>query len=185
MSSQLLYYQSMICQYASQYIFDDVLLFDRNFRIRIANGLRQGLRWDRYDNELVARFLRTFKPICYNCRKFGHYVSACPSASSPLTTLNHQSQPPFLAPQRTNPRQASTYDQPTRQLQPLPINRQPHLSPANRQLQLSPANRQQLSCYYFNQFGRCEKFRCTYSHSCETCGGNHGKSHCPGRSRRQ
>ena len=49
-------------------------------------------------NELVARFLHTFKPICYNCRKFGHYATACPSASSPLTTLNHQSQPPFLAP---------------------------------------------------------------------------------------
>ena len=63
MDPQLLFYQSMICQYAQQHVFEEVQTFDRNFRIRIANGKDYGLRWDHFDHELVARYLRTFKSV--------------------------------------------------------------------------------------------------------------------------
>ena len=52
---QLMFYQSMICQYAHQYMFEDVQTFDLNFRIRLANG-RGTVRWDRHDPEFRGPF---------------------------------------------------------------------------------------------------------------------------------
>ena len=104
MTPQLMFYQSMICQYAQQYVFEDVQTFDRNFRIRIANG-RGTVRWDRHDPELVARFLRMFKLVCYHCKQFGHYASACSSKPTPTQSrqfhysASSSEQQPFLAPQ--------------------------------------------------------------------------------------
>ena len=102
MAPQLLFYQSMICKYVQQHIFEEVQTFDRNFRIRIANGKEYGLRWDRFDHELVARYLRTFKPTGYKCKKFGHFASVCTSSSDnsayQSTFNNNRQQQPFHAP---------------------------------------------------------------------------------------
>ena len=171
MAPQLLYYQSMICQYAQQYLFEEVYTFDRSFRIRVANGKEFGLRWDRFDQELVARYLRTFKPACYKCNKFGHYANACTISS--LTTHSSNNfirQPqPFRAPQRQS-------NQPVQQPSQPPYRfSQNHQASQNRTT----------VCYYFNQFGQCDKPNCSYPHSCKFCHGPHGKAFCPGRSKRQ
>ena len=73
--SRLLYYQTMVCDYFNQYTFNDVYAYDRNFRQRMA--ALPDLRWDHHDQELVAKFLRTNKLVCFRCRNFGHVASAC------------------------------------------------------------------------------------------------------------
>ena len=76
MSSQLLYYQSVIYQYVQQLNFEDVYTFDRNFRMRLANN--KFLHWDHHDQELVAKFLNNHKPVCFKCKNFGHFSTTCP-----------------------------------------------------------------------------------------------------------
>ena len=76
LTAQLFYYQSMIFQYANQYVFEDVYTFDHNYRMRLAHN--NNLRGDRHDLELVAKFFHTHKQVCYKCNNFGHYSSACP-----------------------------------------------------------------------------------------------------------
>ena len=66
---EVLHYQTIMAQYGHQYVFPEFYLFDRQFRLRLANN--NILRWDRFDFELVGRFLRTFRPVCFRCRNFG------------------------------------------------------------------------------------------------------------------
>ena len=164
LTPQLLYYQSMICQYANQYVFEDVYTFDRNYRMRLANN--NNLRWDRHDLELVAKFLHTHKQVCFKCKNFGHYSSACPltttsssAVSSHALTPSNDLNQPFPAPQRSAGINSYRFSSNTQHSRPV-------------------------HCYYFNQFGRCDNRRCTYPHTCASCSGDHAKSHCPSRLKR-
>ena len=176
MSYQLMFYQSIICQYAQQYVFEDVLEYDRNFRIRIANGHSLGLRWDRHDPELVARFLRTFKPVCYRCKQFSYYASSCP-----FSTRSFQSSPgynqPFRAPQLQNTRRGSIAS--TSSSTPAVTQHQPYRL-SNTRTTSRPTH-----CYFFSQFGHCDRRECNYPHTCQSCNGPHSRTHCPDRSTRQ
>ena len=164
MAPQLAFYQSMICQYAHRYNFDEVYTFDRNFRARTASSPL--FRWDRLDPELAAQHLCTFRPICFKCKQFGHYATACPyhRPSSGTTTNRHQNQTqfnhpmmlPFRAPQRTTNQRFNTFR----------------------------SSGAQQPCYYFNNYGDCNRPTCTYNHICESCHGAHPKTHCPDRSRK-
>lgn len=171
MSGELMFYQSMICQYAHQYAWEEVSTFDREFRIRMANGRTYGLRWDRYDHDLVGRHLRSFRPVCYKCKNYGHWSSTCPLRSSSTSNSTNRQHQPFRAPQQ----QATQQDTPTFQ-----STRKPYQS-----YQSSTSNRRSVHCYYFNQFGRCDKPQCTYPHTCELCNGPHARAFCPGRNKKQ
>ena len=163
LASQLAYYSSMIAQYANQYAFNDVLNFDTSFRMRMATD--PALRWDRHDQELVSRFLRTSRPVCFRCNNFGHLSTNCPVPSSRRNTHNGPAQntahtvPPFLAPQRASQNIQRQHD-----------NHTTHNRPTG--------------CYYYNAFGHCESRRCQYPHVCSSCNGPHPKVHCPQRNTR-
>ena len=177
MTAQLMFYQSMICQYAQQYVFEDILAFDRSFRIRVANGRAFGLRWDRYDQDLVGLHLNNFRPICYQCKNYGHWASSpsCPNKSS-----NNRYTYQASSTTATNNR-PQTAQLPFRAPQPPP---QQHTSYAAPAYNSSNHNRRTVHCYYYNQSGRCDKPDCRYPHTCESCGGLHARVFCPGRNKR-
>ena len=162
MAPQLLFYQSMITQYAHTYVFDEVCVFDRNFRMRMTEC--PTLRWDRYDLELAARFLSTHKPVCFKCKQFGHYSSSCPTN---YQTTNYQ-----------YPRQTNSQFQNSNTMPPF---RSPQRS-ANEQRFPSPHSRP-VQCFFYNSHGTCTKPGCPYPHVCTDCRGPHPKMHCPGRSK--
>ena len=117
MSSQLLYYQSMICQYAQKFTFEDVYTFDRNFRMRLDNN--KFLRLDRHE-ELVDTFLNNNKPVCFKCKNFGHFATACPLSSSPFSSSQNSSSTrpldqPFRAP---SVQYATSHQPPSRPVPP-------------------------------------------------------------------
>ena len=106
MSSQLLYYQSMMCQYAQQFTFEDAYTFDRNFRMRLANN-NKFLRWDRHYQELVAKFLNNHKPVCFKCKLWALcyclsiiYFSVC---SRTKFFIDRITRPALSCPQRSIP----------------------------------------------------------------------------------
>ena len=72
---ELLFYQSMMCQHGTRYIFEDFYSYDRHFRQRIAN--EPSLHWDRIDQELFAQHMRTLKVVCFKCRNFSHVANNC------------------------------------------------------------------------------------------------------------
>ena len=78
LANQFLYYQTMICQFASQYDFSSWSTYDQLFRARLVNN--PVMSWDQIDEELYNRYIRggTLQSICFNCRNYGHYASTCP-----------------------------------------------------------------------------------------------------------
>ena len=150
--------------------FQSFYWFDRQFRLRLANN--NILRWDRFDFELVGRFLRTFRPVCFRCRNFGHYAQACPRLSS--SYLGGHSSPYTggrIPPRFRNapPPPAPGYTQ--SQFRPRIMGPRSEFRP--------PA---QHTCWYFNSNGFCNNPRCCKAHVCSSCGDNHPLSHCTQRS---
>ena len=76
---ELLRYQSTICDFVSQYNFAAWSQYDRMFRYQMAYN--HGLSWHRIDDDLYNRYVRgaTLLNLCYLCRSFGHFASACPN----------------------------------------------------------------------------------------------------------
>ena len=148
---QLLFYQSSISQFGTQFSFADVYSYDKLFRQRMA--LEPHLRWDRFDHELVFRCLHNSRTLftsdsstvvtCYNCRRLGHIASQCgfprsdTSFASPSSARTPSSWPRFRQPS-------------------------PHRS----------------SCWSFNTNGFCSNNRCSNAHSCQKCGGKHPAFFC-------
>ena len=165
---EVLHYQTIMAQYGHQYVFPEFYLFDRQFRLRMANN--NFLRWDRFDFELVGRFLRTFRPVCFRCRNFGHYAQACPRVSS--SYLGGHSSPYTggrIPPRFRNAPPAPGYTQ--SQFRPRIMGPRSEFRP--------PA---QHTCWYFNSNGFCNNPRCGKAHVCSSCGDNHPLSHCTQRS---
>ena len=107
LTTQLMYYQSLICQFASQYIFATWSTYDRLFRYQLAHN--PGLGWDCLDDDLIHG---RYQMLCYSCRNFGHMASSFPrrnvaaggsslTSASTFTGSVSSSQSPFRAPQRT------------------------------------------------------------------------------------
>ena len=159
--SQLLYYQAMVCDYFNQYTFNDVYAYYRNFRQRMA--ALPDLRWGRHDQELVAKFLRTNKLVCFRCRNFGHVASAC----SLFPTGSDAS---FARPASQQP--AQRFSQSLSRSRPF-SNTGPHNPPGQI------VSRQ--DCWFFNTNGFCNNNRCQSMHRCSTCSGSHPKFMCKPR----
>ena len=112
LTTQLMYYQSLICQFASQYTFAAWSTYDRLFRYQLTHN--PGLGWDRLDDDLFNRYIQggPLQMLCYSCRNFGHMASSCPrrnvaaggsslTSASTFTGYVSSSQSPFRAHQRT------------------------------------------------------------------------------------
>ena len=146
---QLLFYQSSISQFGTQFSFADVYSYDKLFRQRMA--LEPHLRWDRFDHELVFRCLRNSRTFtsnssnvsCYKCKRSGHYASQCafPRSDASFASSSSARTPSW------------------------PRFRQP-----------SPSHRS--SCSAFNNNGFCINNRCLNDHSCQKCGGKHPAFFC-------
>ena len=150
LTSQYLYYQTMICQFASQYEFSAWSTYDQLFRARLVNN--PSMSWDQMDEELYNRYIRggALLAVCFNCRNFGHYVANCPlrasnrSQHTPASSTNISSNmPPFHAPQRSSQSAATTR-----------------------------------VCHFFNNRGQCHNEQCPFAHQCSTCYGDHPHTHC-------
>lgn len=168
--SQLLYYQAEMAHLAILYSFSSWVMYDWNFRTRLAN--KAIARWDHYDTELRARHLVV--PLspqsstkCWRCDQVGHMYANCPlrEPSSSRTTSMSASQSqspisfsaagemqPFRAPQRASQMQRS----------------------AN-----IPNSGRFRTCTYFNQERGCINPNCNFIHQCAKCQqSGHSQQHC-------
>ena len=103
---ELVHYQAIICDFANQFTFSAWSNYDRMFRYQAAYNA--ALSWNRVDDDLYNRYLRgaTIQQLCYVCRNFGHYASACPvrlgglaqSSSLQDVAMASPSVPPFRPP---------------------------------------------------------------------------------------
>ena len=157
--SDLLWYQSTITSFASQYSFSAWYTYEQLFRYHMAND--HTLSWGTVDNELFNRFLRgaSLRANCFSCRNYGHIASNCPlrsSASGSSSTENFQQTQmlPFRAPQRN---------------------------------QFFRDNRctQRLTCRFFNNNGQCTSTNCQFEHVCQGCFGPHPQFKCTRSVQRQ
>ena len=167
LAPQLLFYQSRMCFYFTQYQFSAVYAYDRMFRSRITHSNRFSnalsplpfLRWDMLDDELFNTHLRNApRPgtsttssssplqtpmVCYHCGETGHIRPRCPhrqqQPDTPVFT-NRQNDQPFRAPQRF--------------------------------------------CSFFNNGNSCTNRACQHAHRCRICQGNHPGSSCHNRFQR-
>ena len=157
LANQYLYYQTMICQFASQYEFASWSTYDQLFRARLVNN--PSMSWDQIDEELYNRFIRggTLQSICFHCRNFGHYAANCPQRPS----------------ERSVPLASSTGSQST------PGQNQPFRAP---QLSSSTTSGTTQVCHFFNNRGQClNRDNCPFAHQCSTCYGDHPHTHCSKR----
>ncbi|XP_057305537.1 uncharacterized protein LOC130642881 isoform X1 [Hydractinia symbiolongicarpus] len=94
LTSQLLGYQQMVVNFANQYEFSAVYIYDQLHRLQIANDPTR--KWDKFDELLFNNHIRgagtrlapastspasRFGSHCFTCRKEGHFASNCPSGS--------------------------------------------------------------------------------------------------------
>ena len=167
---ELVQYHAIISDFASQFCFSAWLQYERSFRFRMAQN--PALSWARVDEELYNRYLRhsTLQHLCFHCRNFGHYASACPLRAG------SSGQSPFRAPQRSAgnsngaPVSSHTQSSPS---QPPPQRRSSTGGAAARPNSRDP-------CYYFNRDG-CNSDECRFEHVCHVCFGNHPASRCSRR----
>ena len=102
LTTQLLYYQSQITQFASIYKFQSWSLYDQSFRLRLAS--KAIARWDFDDVKLQSQHLATTpppnNPTCWSCKQSRHYSANCLAKSGRATFSSVGGVPPFLAPQQ-------------------------------------------------------------------------------------
>ena len=169
LTSQLLYYQTMISQFASQYHFNAWFTFDKLFRYRIAQQ-PSSLRWDYFDEELFNRYIRgsAAQVVCFLCNTFGHISHNCPSRR-----LTSGTNPPNFDNSPNNP-SASIPNS-------MPPFRAPQRSASSSRNPQGSVSSQGRTCNYFNNRGQCINNQCQYSHKCRICFGDHPQTHCPKR----
>ena len=148
---ELIRYQALITDFASQYTFSAWSLYDRTFRYQLA--FNQELSWHIVDDDLYNRYLRgsTTQNVCYNCRSFGHFSSACPARTGIQGSLGESSQPFRSSQQRVG-------------------------TPAN-----GPEFRNTRTCHFYNNNGQCNSEKCRFLHECRVCHGAHPGFQCPKR----
>ena len=99
LTTQLLYYQTQITQFASIYTFQSWSLYDHSLRLRLAS--KAIARWDFDDVELRSQHLATTpppnNPTCWSCKQSGHYSVNCPPKSGRATFSSVGGVSPFLA----------------------------------------------------------------------------------------
>lgn len=162
--NQLIYYQSLICQFASQYTFAAWSTYERLFRYRMAANPNI-LTWDRLDDDLFNRHLRgaPLQNLCYTCRNFGHMSAKCPLRVSSNVNSN------FLPSSQVPP---TNYVPPSNTV---PQSRfQPPFPVPQRNAQSISSN----ICHFFNR-GQCHNSQCAYAHRCRICYKDHPQSQCP------
>ena len=93
---ELIRYQAIICDLASQYTFSAWSQYDQMFRYQLAYNPE--LSWHRIDDDLYNRYVRgaTLLSLCYLCKGFGHFASSCPNRPASSSA----SLQPFRAPQQ-------------------------------------------------------------------------------------
>ena len=168
--SELIRYQSIIFDFASQFSFSAWLNYDRMFRFRMAQN--PSLSWDRVDDDLYNRFLRhaPLQNLCYLCRNFGHFASACPLRAGATSAENHS---PFRAPQQAGGASGGASSTTTR-------------SWVNPAAQGATGNRgygtgRRLTCNFYNGEGCQQPGRCRFEHVCQICYGQHPAGQCTKR----
>ena len=148
-AAELWGYFHLASELATRYIWQNFQNYDFQFRTAMDEDRRKNLlRWDRIDECLKARFLTDTKPVCFNCRNFGHKIPDCPYLSSRRGNAFSESS----TQSRTNTGSSGK----------------------------KPAKEKIFYCFEFNK-GSCDDKECKYSHSCQICGKNHAKVHCPSR----
>lgn len=148
LTHQMLQYQATMTRFANTYARPAWVAYDAAFRQSLANN--PTLRWDRINDELFNRHLRSaavvttrvgtmstspnFNSHCFNCRQIGHMSRNCPNRSN--AGINNGT-PSFLAPQRQRPR----------------------------------------TCFAYNDGRPCGP-NCHWPHRCSQCNGNHPRREC-------
>ena len=175
---ELLGYHNRASELASQYAWAEFQTYDRQFRLRMAQSV--SLRWDRIDEDLKARFLRTSRVMCYICNNFGHMAPQCPTRFFNVVSqrrVNSSSLSSFTRP--------SSFATSTRPVIPQGVVRSRfHTSNTNQNVNSSITNNLDNSapvCFWFNK-GACNRSNCRFRHICIHCGApNHSALHCPSR----
>lgn len=91
---QMMMYQTVITQFASQYAFSSVYEYDQLHRMQLANN-PTSFRWDVVDDTLFNMYLRGAQPStsftkslpsrlgrCFKCQGSGHFAAQCLNKST-------------------------------------------------------------------------------------------------------
>ena len=174
LTSQLLFYQSRISFYATQYDFTRVYAYDQMFRARITHSARYStaaiplprLRWDRQDEELFNNHLRNAP------RPNSNQNARTSSASNNAICFNCQT-PGHLRPDCPYDRQSSSTNVDVTSARPA----QPNVHTSNQALG-QPFRAPQRVCSFFNNGDQCTDRNCRFRHACRLCRGNHPATTC-------
>ena len=80
--AQLMGYFNRAAELANKHPWREFSTYDVQFRLRMAcNHNNNQLKWDRVDEDLRSRYLRSSQPMCQLCFNFGHYANQCPGSS--------------------------------------------------------------------------------------------------------
>ena len=205
LTKQLVFYQSTITDMYTKYTIRSVLLYDTQFRMKIAN--KSISRWDFHDIALRSSQLiplqkpislthngfdqdNASKKVCFSCKQPGHNQNspACPLyAQSSMQYIDHRvAQMPRLA-----NTQAFSVNQPFLAPQSEGTNTNPNLPRRSAQIPAQPSRDRRSAasqprrlaghCSFWNK-GACINRNCTFVHACELCGETiHTRQHCPQR----
>ena len=153
-AAELWGYFHLAAEFATKFIWSNFENYDFQFRTAMEEDRKKNLlRWDRIDENLKSRFLTVSKPVCFNCRNFGHRSPQCPFLSSRrgISNVNPDSGAQFVP--------SATTATVTKK---------------------SAVKDKIYYCFNFNN-GNCDESNCKYSHTCQLCGKDHAKAHCPSR----
>ena len=151
-AAELWGYFHLASEFATQFVWSNFENYDFQFRTSMDEDRKKNLlRWDRIDENLKSRFLTVSKPVCFSCRNFGHRSPQCPQSTR--RAISHVN---FES--STQSRSSSS-------------------ASANKK---STTKDKIYYCFNFNN-GNCDDAECKYSHTCQNCGKDHAKVHCPSR----